>query len=31
MIVLNIGMFVVCLAASFGAGFCVAKLKKKKK
>ena len=31
MIVLNIGMFVVCLAVSFGVGFCVAKLKKKKK
>lgn len=31
MIVLNIGMFVVCLIVSFGIGFGVAKLKKKKK
>lgn len=31
MIVLNIGVFLICIIASFGAGFCVAKLKKKKK
>ena len=31
MIVLSIGVFIICLAASFGAGFCVAKLRKKKK
>lgn len=31
MIVLNIGVFLACLVVSFGVGFCVAKLKKKKK
>ena len=29
MIVLNIGVFVVCIVASFVAGFIVAKVKKK--
>ena len=29
MIVLNIGVFILCIAASFVAGFIVAKTKKK--
>lgn len=31
MIVINIGAFVVCIAATFVAGFCIGKIKKKKK